>query len=203
MHIHLPKPLHGWREFLGEVGIIVIGVLIALGFEEVASNFRNAPSRQEATDSVFAELRQNVSYLKGRMATQYCVERRLDEIGDLLAKAGTGRVSPQPKWIGQPSVWFASDEAWVAATGSGRASLFSPDQQLQLSAIYVTTNRFVDAENREQEAWAQLRGLEGWTSPLGGPDACISRLRCNPRATNCGKPASLWRRRCGVPKPPV
>jgi len=23
MHFHLPKPLHGWREFAGEVGIIV------------------------------------------------------------------------------------------------------------------------------------------------------------------------------------
>ena len=31
MSIHIPKPLHGWREFVGEVGIIVIGVLIALG----------------------------------------------------------------------------------------------------------------------------------------------------------------------------
>jgi len=31
MHFHLPKPLHGWREFAGEVGIIVIGVLIVLG----------------------------------------------------------------------------------------------------------------------------------------------------------------------------
>ena len=30
MHIHLPKPLQGWREFLGEVGIIFIGVLLAL-----------------------------------------------------------------------------------------------------------------------------------------------------------------------------
>ena len=30
MHFHFPKPLHGWREFVGEVGIIVIGVLIAL-----------------------------------------------------------------------------------------------------------------------------------------------------------------------------
>jgi uncharacterized membrane protein YraQ (UPF0718 family) len=29
MHFHLPKPLHGWREFKGEVGIIVLGVLIA------------------------------------------------------------------------------------------------------------------------------------------------------------------------------
>lgn len=34
MHVHLPKPLHGWRAFVGEVGIIVIGVLIALGAEE-------------------------------------------------------------------------------------------------------------------------------------------------------------------------
>ena len=35
MHVHLPKPLHGWRAFVGEVGIIVIGVLIALGAEQI------------------------------------------------------------------------------------------------------------------------------------------------------------------------
>ena len=35
MHFHLPKPLHGWREFAGEVGIIVLGVLIALGAEQL------------------------------------------------------------------------------------------------------------------------------------------------------------------------
>lgn len=35
MHFHLPKPLHGWRELAGEVGIIVVGVLIALMFEAV------------------------------------------------------------------------------------------------------------------------------------------------------------------------
>lgn len=35
VHFHLPKPLHGWREFLGEEGIIVFGVLIALGAEQI------------------------------------------------------------------------------------------------------------------------------------------------------------------------
>jgi len=35
MHFHLPKPLHGWREFVGEVCIIVIGVGIALGAEQL------------------------------------------------------------------------------------------------------------------------------------------------------------------------
>jgi len=34
MHFHVPKPLHGWREFAGEVRIIVLGVLIALGAEQ-------------------------------------------------------------------------------------------------------------------------------------------------------------------------
>ena len=33
LHIHRPKPLHGWSEFAGEAGIIVIGVLIARGAE--------------------------------------------------------------------------------------------------------------------------------------------------------------------------
>ncbi len=40
MHIHLPKPLHGWRQFVGEVGIIVIGVLIALGAEQMVESLR-------------------------------------------------------------------------------------------------------------------------------------------------------------------
>ena len=31
MRFAVPTPLHGWRAFWGEVGIIVIGVLIALG----------------------------------------------------------------------------------------------------------------------------------------------------------------------------
>jgi len=35
MHIHLPKPLHGWKEFTNEIFVIVVGVLIALGFEQV------------------------------------------------------------------------------------------------------------------------------------------------------------------------
>lgn len=31
MRFHLPKPLHGWREFAYEIVIVVFGVLLALG----------------------------------------------------------------------------------------------------------------------------------------------------------------------------
>ena len=39
MHFHLPKPLHGWRAFAGEVGIIVLGVLIALGADQAVEDW--------------------------------------------------------------------------------------------------------------------------------------------------------------------
>ena len=35
MRFALPKPIHGWRAFWGEVGIIVLGVLIALGAQQL------------------------------------------------------------------------------------------------------------------------------------------------------------------------
>lgn len=163
----MPKPLHGWREFAGEVGIIVLGVLIALGVEQIASAVRDRTSARQAREAVFAEIKQNLSYMKARMATQNCVERRLDEIAVVLANSGDGALAPQPKWIGQPAIWFNSDERWQAATASGRASLLSPDEQSRLGGIYVATKQFVGAEEKEQEAWAQLRGLESWSGPLG------------------------------------
>lgn len=48
MHFHLPKPLHGWREFIGEVGIIVIGVLIALGAQQVVESSQWAAKARTA-----------------------------------------------------------------------------------------------------------------------------------------------------------
>lgn len=167
MDIHKPKPWHGWRGFLKEYGIIVLGVLTALAFEEVARVAHDHATEQEARDAVYAEVRQNLSYMQGRLVTQDCVERRLDEIGTLVAKAREGEISPDPQWIGQPSIWFMADQRWQAATGSGRASLFSPNQQSGLAGVYVLTKQFAEAESREQAAWAQLRGLESWSGPLG------------------------------------
>lgn len=40
MHVHLPKPLHGWREFAKEIAIVVVGVLIALFFEQLVERWQ-------------------------------------------------------------------------------------------------------------------------------------------------------------------
>ncbi len=40
MDFHLPKPRDGWRVFVGEVGVIVIGVMIALVAQQFAENWQ-------------------------------------------------------------------------------------------------------------------------------------------------------------------
>ncbi len=59
MHFHLPKPLHGWREFVGEVGIIVVGVLIALGAEQAVEAIHHRSQVHEMTDKLRAESIEN------------------------------------------------------------------------------------------------------------------------------------------------
>ncbi len=49
MDIHKPKPWYGAREFLKEYVIIVVGVLTALGAEQVVEHLRWQKAVDEAT----------------------------------------------------------------------------------------------------------------------------------------------------------
>src|SRR3954452_5726074 len=80
MHVHLPKPLHGWREFLGEVAIIVLGVGIALGAEQIveAAHWKNVVEAEgQALDE---EVQGNQGALMVRVMMQPCIDRRLAEL---------------------------------------------------------------------------------------------------------------------------
>ena len=55
MHLQLPKPLHGWRQFAGEVGIIVLGVLIALGAQQVAATLQQKSDARDAEQAIRGE----------------------------------------------------------------------------------------------------------------------------------------------------
>jgi hypothetical protein len=70
MHVHPPKPLHGWREFLGEVGIIVIGVLIALGAEHLVERYRWREEAAAARGSLNEELYHSVVDARERATLQ-------------------------------------------------------------------------------------------------------------------------------------
>ena len=173
MHFRLPKPLHGWREFVGEVGIIVVGVLIALAAEQVVEWVHNRQVAEEARENVRADARFNLGAIRFRIDAQHCIDARLDALSAILGKAGNRELDPRPSWIGLPPTFPFFTGRWQAATASGRNSLFPPKEQEQFATLYQIFDRYNEYQPREQEVWADLRALETWQGPLG-PEARIA-----------------------------
>lgn len=167
MEIHTPRhPIRSLREFLKEVGIIVLGVLIALGAEQAVEKVHERSASAETRRSVRSEIGADLLLLTIRAASQGCIDRRLDEIGAILARTGDGVPQPHPTWISRPEFWSLSSSNWQAATGAGRAALLPEGEQRKLG-LYYNVFEFLDREQeREQVAWTQLRGLEDWQGPL-------------------------------------
>ncbi|QNN66944.1 hypothetical protein H9L13_09850 [Sphingomonas lutea] len=95
------KPINGWRVFWGEVGIIVLGVLIALGAQQLASDWDDRRRARESLAAVEAELALNAKSFEERTFQQPCMDRRLNELTQILADARrTGRL-PRIDGIGQ------------------------------------------------------------------------------------------------------
>jgi len=167
MHFHLPKPLHGWREFAGEVGIIVLGVLIALGAEQLIEILHERNLAAQARENVRNEAATNLQFVQKRLRAQECIGHRLAELQDLLARSGDGNLVVQPTWVSRPPTGPFFFGRWQAATASGRNSLFSAEEQDHYSQLYALFSRLNDLQVREQTVWAQLRALEWWQGPLG------------------------------------
>ena len=79
MRFQLPKPLHGWREFAGEVGVIVLGVLIALGAQQLAENL----AWRQKVDAALADMNNELGSGDGpqayeRLALHDCVATHLN-----------------------------------------------------------------------------------------------------------------------------
>jgi hypothetical protein len=159
MHFHLPRPLHGWREFAGEVGIIVLGVLIALGFEQLVQGIAERRTREQTRESIRQELADDFARFSKRAEIQPCIDRRLNEVAKVLQAASSPDYKP-PHWVGRPQLWEAEADRWEAANQSGRTSLFNPEEQSVVSGVYEDILPVDAQERQEQTAWAHLRALE-------------------------------------------
>jgi hypothetical protein len=160
MHFRLPKPLHGWREFAGEVGIIVIGVLIALGAEQLVER---AHQRQEATQAertIRNEIGINLGRLQSRSGIYDCVRRRLDEIQRLLDGTASNPDFKSPSWIGRPQYWSFLNSRWEAESQAGRTALLDPGRLSQYGGMYNRMQNLLGEMDVEQADWAKLRTLE-------------------------------------------
>ena len=164
MKIPAFKPINGWRTFLGEVGIIVLGVLIALGAQQVIEGWQWRQRTGEARVALAREIT-NISALHyERLIVQRCLLNRLAFLAGRLEKSG-------PNWTAEPENFINPrrymsnalpiayrppqrdlvDSIWVSVRSDQTLGHLKADESAAIAAIYANA-RSVDAlQIQEQE----------------------------------------------------
>jgi hypothetical protein len=133
MHFRLPKPLHGWREFAGEVGIIVLGVLIALGAEQVIQSIHQRQDVVQLRDALDAELADDRARWEDMRTQDRCSMLRLDAVERWLATAPPDARLPQAYRL---FLWNMHSSAWDLAKTSPAAAHIPLKERLTYASLY-------------------------------------------------------------------
>ena len=183
MDIHKPKPWHGGREFLQEVGTIVLGVLIALAMEQAAEW---AHWRQKIADlrvSMTAELASDDGpQAYTRLAISRCMDQQLDAL-QRAAEQGQSRFELAKLAKAYP----VSDETWdtegwkgfLAADGPAHMSAAEADSWWLDYAMIPKMDQIGEDERQALGALRAIRPKDGAMSEpeLQDLNRAVGRLR--------------------------
>lgn len=156
MHIHVPKPIHGWRQFFNEVFVIVVGIGIALGGEELLATWREHHQADKSLAAIEDEIEVNLGRMQSRIRTSDCIDKRLSDIAAYIESPGKAK---RPSWVGRPQMWTMQTSAVDAARAYGSLTVLSREQQMAISTVYGQMANFNDLEKDEQWAWAEMRSI--------------------------------------------
>ena len=160
MHFHLPKPLHGWREFAGEVGIIVVGVLIALAAEQVVEAIHWRDTIAHERKALNADVIQMWTAESARVVIQGCVDNRLSELALVFARHKRGEPLGIIGPIGRPSVWTGSQSALRMATADGSLSHMPLADKTAYFAVAEAYDAFAPVAAEERTSWRMIELLD-------------------------------------------
>ena len=175
MDIHKPKPWHGLREFLKEYVIIVVGVLTALGGEQVVEALHGM-HQAEAGD---AELRvafvREVNNTALRQAQNACVAKRLAGLNSILRQAEESGRLPAIVAVGHPPFTPWTVGVWEVLVADQTVSHLPREKAIAYTAIVQTTAYLSALSDREEDQWTVLDSMVGPGRRLS--DAEAQRLR--------------------------
>jgi hypothetical protein len=176
MRFSMPKPLDGWRAFIGEVGTIVLAVLLALGAQQLAESANNRREAAETRALLFEEIEESLGFVQLRGTSEACVDQRLKEVRALLDEwARTGNFKT-PLWVAQAPRSDVIVSRYDAAASAGRLALLNPEEQLRIGLIVNRLRGFNALQARETEVWATLRMLQSGSDVLSETDRSTLRL---------------------------
>src|SRR5688572_7860590 len=173
----------GWRAFAGEVGVIVLGVAIALAGQEAVEAVNERREAAETRATLTGEIQESLAVLELRKAAQPCIDRRLKELRGIVNEWGRSGSFETPRWVSQ-ATWFAFDTArFEAAQSAGRLALLPSEEQYRFGLMAESLKAFRDIQKRETDAWSTLRMLQSGPEVLSASDRTAVRVALQDAST--------------------
>ena len=153
MRIRLPRPLKGWRVFAGEVGVIVLGVVLALGAQQFAENLQMRSEVREFRRTIDHEIGLNLFAYQVRSRGSACNKKRID---DVVRWVKESPASSLPKaHLGGPVTLMPYRSAW----NNRDARVFNAlpaKSRLKYAEFYDELDNNYRHIELEENAWSRL-----------------------------------------------
>lgn len=181
MHFHLPKPLHGWRAFAGEVGIIVVGVLIALGAEQLVEIWTWHQKVAAAERSLGFEINVQLDSAEEAVALHKCAATYFDALESAIGRHDSPAIqklySAEPPF--EAREWRST--AWQSVMSTQVADHMDAVAMAQYGFIYSGSEEIRDLQESivADLGQATMGRLAGAADPASAPLelAATERLR--------------------------
>lgn len=190
MHFHLPQPPQGWRVITWDVAVVVAGVLIALGAQQVADSLNWSTKIHAQRESLDKDVAEGIGSVILRLKWQHCVDRRLGEFDAMFEQRKNGEPINVVGKVGLPYTVWSNVPTYDTAVDDGTLAhmrledrryydnvvenirgIFALERQEY--AIWLRLQRLDHPERMTESDWADMRGTVGEARALN------ERLRLN------------------------
>ncbi len=176
MHIHLPKPLHGWRALVGEIGIIVVGVLIALSAEQFAEFVHNRAQVKHGEEALADNFERFVTYTAELDAYAPCITARSAELRQLIDRSSGAHRLPEVGPIPQVEARPWQIDTYDAMVASQAITHVAHGEAILYSRIAMSAIDIYDDGKVEWADWGILASLSGPSRPYDSSEVAQDRI---------------------------
>ena len=149
------RPLHGWRAFIGEVGVIVLGVLIALGAQQAVEKWQDLSDVRAFRTAIDHEIGLNLFIYQIRMQGSACEQKRVADLVGWVEASQNGQSLP-PIQPGPPDTLTPYRSAWDNRNAKDFDNLPAKTAQ-KYAEFYDELKNNAELMQKDTDAWAMLR----------------------------------------------
>ena len=167
MDLHAPGgPIHSLKDFFIHLGIVTLGILIALGLEQLVEMHHRAVIAREAVAGFRREIADNEENVRAEIAAMPGLREKIAAAVQKLSVPPAAAASEEPIVYPGINLDFTSSASWDTAIAT-QALNELPYNVVKLYAEAFTTLRlFLDEERAGVGIWQDLRRFGASPSAL-------------------------------------